>query len=138
VGIACRQIPGGGDVDFAEITGVDHGAQFGMPLIWRQSLAVALGVGGQGYLGILHPPASGLSLVFASSSEWSWGTMAAVMLVDVVVVVMSMVILNLSAKKQYPLWWFGLGWASTGGTVGRARRTVQLARRRASGMLRRG
>ena len=121
--MACREIPGGEEFD-------------SVPLIWGQSLAVALGVSGQAYIGIVHPPASGLSLVFASSSDWSWTTMAAVLLVDVIVVVMSVVILNLSEKQQYPLWWFGLGWSSTRGTAGRVRRTMQLARRHANDMLR--
>eukprot|EP01083_Nonionella_stella_P104550 299817_1 len=31
---------------------------------------------------------------------------------------MSMVFLNLSDKQQYPLFWVGLGWEGSGGTMG--------------------
>lgn len=123
VGLACRQIPDGGYDDFME------GSGYGLPLIWRQALAVALGVAGQAKLGILHPPATGLSMTFASKAQYSWATIASVMLTDAVVVVMSMVMLNLEAKKQYPLYWLGLGWEGTGGTIGFVRSKARSVRR---------
>ena len=87
VGLACRPLPGA--------------------RLWRQALAVALGVSGQAFLGIIHPPATGLSLAFASNPEWTWTTFVAVCAGDVVVVVISVMYLNLSKTKQFPLYWLG-------------------------------
>mmetsp|Transcript_16960 Transcript_16960/g.40601 ORF Transcript_16960/g.40601 Transcript_16960/m.40601 type:complete len:574 (-) Transcript_16960:97-1818(-) len=123
VGLACRHIPDGGYNHFME------GSDYGMPLIWKQALAVALGIAGQAYIGILHPPATGLSMTFTSKPEYSWSTIASVMMTDCVVVVLSMLILNLSKKKQYPLYWLGLGWEGGGGSAGFMRSKM---RRRAS------
>lgn len=114
VGIACRQIPTGGFVDFQEWDS-DVG---GMPLIWVQALAVALGVSGQAFLGILHPPATGMSMAFAAKPQWTWGTMLSVMIADATLVTISMMYLNLSERKQWPLYWLGLGWEGGGGTIG--------------------
>merc|ERR1711957_516030 len=100
VGMACKQIPHGGFGDFMEWGRAGPDATFGMPLIWIQAPAVALGVSGQTKLGILHPPATSLSFAFAT--EFGWSTIAPIMLVDVVVIIISVLILNLSEKKQYP------------------------------------
>ena len=129
VGIACQQIPTGGFGDFMEWSGASPDAESGMPLIWVQALAVALGVSGQAYIGIIHPPATGLSLTFASKPQWTWSTMASVMLADCIVVAISMMILNLSEKKQYPLYWLGFGWEGSGGTIGYVRGSARRARR---------
>jgi len=102
VGLAIRQIP----------TGTTDS------LLWKQALAVSIGVSGQAKLGVLHPPATGLSYAFVSSNKYSWGTIASVYLADAVVVALSMLILNLSKKKQYPLYWLGFGWEDTGGSIG--------------------
>mmetsp|Transcript_3076 Transcript_3076/g.4661 ORF Transcript_3076/g.4661 Transcript_3076/m.4661 type:complete len:570 (+) Transcript_3076:101-1810(+) len=108
VGLALRQIP-------LELNSVSYG----IPLIWKQALSVAIGVAGQAKLGILHPPATGLSYAFVTPSKladgsysyaYSWGTIASVYLVDAAVVALSVLILNLSEAKQYPLFWFGLEW----------------------------
>lgn len=127
VGLACRQIPSGGLVGFMDW---DDGSGQGLPLIWRQSLAVALGIAGQAYIGILHPPATGLSMTFASKPQYSWATMASVMVTDAVVVVISMMFINISEKKQYPLYWLGLGWEYSGGTIGKIQRTAARSVRR--------
>eukprot|EP00585_Thalassiosira_rotula_P019144 CAMPEP_0196219010 /NCGR_PEP_ID=MMETSP0912-20130531/37887_1 /TAXON_ID=49265 /ORGANISM="Thalassiosira rotula, Strain GSO102" /LENGTH=74 /DNA_ID=CAMNT_0041496833 /DNA_START=131 /DNA_END=355 /DNA_ORIENTATION=+ len=58
--------------------------------------------------------------------------MAAVLLADCIVVVLSMMIINLSEKKQYPLFWVGLGWEGSGGTLGMARYVARSARRTVS------
>lgn len=113
VGMACRQIPS--------------------PQIWKQALAVALGVSGQGFLGILHPPATGLSLAFVSDPMWTWTTLVAVCLADCVIVVISVLYLNLSERKQFPLYWLGLSWGKEGGgstSVNSARRTVTKGAKR--------
>mmetsp|Transcript_17932 Transcript_17932/g.39092 ORF Transcript_17932/g.39092 Transcript_17932/m.39092 type:complete len:587 (+) Transcript_17932:75-1835(+) len=130
VGLACRQIPTGGYGDFEEWDGATN--PHGLPMIWVQALAVGLGVSGQAFLGIIHPPATGMALTFASNPLWSWGTMAAVLLADCIVVVLSMMIINLSEKKQYPLFWVGLGWEGSGGTLGMARYVARSARRTVS------
>mmetsp|Transcript_4142 Transcript_4142/g.7341 ORF Transcript_4142/g.7341 Transcript_4142/m.7341 type:complete len:581 (+) Transcript_4142:47-1789(+) len=130
VGLACRQIPTGGFGDFEEWDGATN--PHGLPMIWVQALAVGLGVSGQAFLGIMHPPATGMALTFASNPLWSWGTMAAVLLVDCIVVVLSMMIINLSEKKQYPLFWLGLGWEGSGGTLGMVRYVARSARRSVS------
>lgn len=113
VGLACRQIP----------------TNWGLSLLWVQALAVALGISGQAFIGILHPPATGLSMVFASDSQWTWSTIASVMMADSVVVVVSMLFLNLSEKEQYPMYWLGLG---SGGTMGYVRSKSRSLRRSVS------
>jgi len=111
VGLALRQIPtSSGLEDFMEW----GNASYGLPQIWKEALAVAFGVAGQAKLGILHPPATGLSYTFVSSDVYSWGTILTVYLADVIVVAMSMIILNLSEAKQYPLFWLGLEWGDAG------------------------
>lgn len=114
VGLALRQIPptptGFVTQDFMEW----NTDSYGLPLIWKQALAVAIGVAGQAKLGILHPPATGLSYAFVSSNKYSWGTISSVYLADAVIVALSVLILNLSEAKQYPLFWFGLEWGDSG------------------------
>jgi len=115
VGLALRQIPTGPeDFPTRDFMEWDYSASYGLPLIWKQALAVAFGVAGQAKLGILHPPATGLSYTFVSSDKYSWGTILTVYLADVIVVAMSMIILNLSEAKQYPLYWLGLEWGDAG------------------------
>ena len=70
VGMLLELIPTGEFTDFLEWREVGGG--FGMPLIWKQALSVAVGVSGQAFLGILHPPATGLSLAFVTHPKWSW------------------------------------------------------------------
>mmetsp|Transcript_31480 Transcript_31480/g.59989 ORF Transcript_31480/g.59989 Transcript_31480/m.59989 type:complete len:153 (-) Transcript_31480:523-981(-) len=115
VGLACREIPTTGD--------------YGLPLMWVQALAVALGISGQAYIGNLHPPATGLSMIFASGPKWTWSTIVAVMLADTVVVIISMLYINLSERGQYPMYWVGLGWAGGGGTKGVVKSKVRSLRR---------
>jgi len=111
VGLALRQIPSGAQtLDFMQW----NADSFGLPLIWKQALAVAIGVAGQAKLGILHPPATGLSYAFVSSDKYSWGTISSVYLADALVVALSVLILNLSEAKQYPLFWLGLEWGDSG------------------------
>jgi len=110
VGLVLRRIPTGSQQDFMAW----DSASFGLPLIWKESLAVAIGVAGQAKLGILHPPAAGLSYMFVSKEELSWATISTLYLLDVIVVALSVLILNLSEAKQYPLFWFGFEWENTG------------------------
>jgi len=130
VGLLCREIPTGGFGDFEEWGQVSPDERSGMPLIWVQALAVALGVSGQAYIGIIHPPATGLSMTFASKPQFTWSTMASVMVTDCIVVGIAMMYLNLSQKKQYPLYWLGLGWEGSGGSFGAIRGVTRSARRK--------
>eukprot|EP00804_Cyclotella_cryptica_P003377 CCRYP_012860-RA/>CCRYP_012860-RA protein AED:0.13 eAED:0.13 QI:202/1/1/1/0/0/2/151/525 len=72
VGLTFQQIPTGGFGDFMEWSNATSDARNGIPLMWKQAMAVGLGVSGQAYMGILHPPATGLSLAFATYEKWSW------------------------------------------------------------------
>ena len=109
VGLACRPIPGA--------------------LPWKQALAVALGISGQAFIGVIHPPATSLSLAFASDPQWTFTTLTAVCAADVVVVIISMVYLNLSETKQFPLYWLG---SDVKAPVVRGARKIVAARRVAS------
>lgn len=113
VGIALRQIPTT-DVGFMQW----DSNSYGLPLIWKQALAVGLGISGQAKIGILHPPATGLSFGFVTRPTYTWQTILSIMVTDVVVVILSMTILNMEEKKQYPLYWLGFGWEGTGGSAG--------------------
>ncbi len=116
MGLALRQIPTGPQ-DFPTPDFMSwSSSSFGLPLIWKGALAVAFGVAGQAKLGILHPPATSLSLAFVQSDTYSWGTILTVWLADLVVVTMSVLILNLSEAKQYPLYWLGIEWGRFGWT----------------------
>jgi hypothetical protein len=70
VGMAINLIPTGNVIDFVEWKLIS--SDYGMPLIWKEALVVSIGVSGQAYLGILHPPATGLSFSFATHDKWSW------------------------------------------------------------------
>ena len=105
VGLALRQIPSGMDTE--DFIGWNSDS-YGLPLIWKQALAVAFGVAGQAKIGILHPPATSLSYAFVTTKSYSWGTISSVYLADVVVVVLALLILNLSESKQYPIYWLGI------------------------------
>ena len=124
VALAIRQIPSN-EAEFMDWST----ASYGLPLIWKQALSVGLGIAGQAYIGILHPPATGLSNTFVVKDKFGWGTMASVMITDCVVVTISMMILNLEEKKQWPLYWLGLGWEGSGGTIRKVKAQGRSVRR---------
>ncbi|KAL9180346.1 hypothetical protein ACHAXT_008316 [Thalassiosira profunda] len=128
VGLACREIPSYYN-DFMDWSGAPPDAERGLPKIWVLALACALGVSGQAKLGILHPPATGLSMTFTSKPQWTWTTFVSVMLADGLLTVMAMLLVNLSEKKQWPLYWLGFSWEGSGGTMGIARKTARSVRR---------
>ena len=147
IGILLQFVPTGNFVDFPSWGDTDVSG-FGMPIIWKEALAVAIGVSGQAYLGILHPPATALSIAFATNERWSWvriivvlnhcvlyllthfffrqGTMVAVLVTDVVLIILSVLMINLSEQGQYPLWWMGFSWNSEHVTNVVTKRTVSL------------
>ena len=109
VGLAFQSIPSNDIRDFSEFAATDPGERSGMvlPYIWKQALSVAVGVSGMSYLGCLHPPAASLSYAFATNPKWKITNLPLIFLGDVIMIVMSVVMLNLFEKKQYPLFWFG-------------------------------
>lgn len=133
MGMAVKQIPDGGFEHFSEWSSAGPDATYGLPLIWKQSLAVAIGVSGQAFIGILHPPATGLSFAFATHDKWSWGTMVSVFLADLIMVVFAMMYINVSEKKQFPLYWLGLGWSNSEGSIGEINRRAKMLRTRMTG-----
>ena len=76
---------------------------------------LSLKVSGQAYLGIIHPPATGLSFSFANNSNWQASNIVLILLGDIIMILMGVVILNLSKYKQYPMFWFGVSWKHSGG-----------------------
>ncbi|KAL9188001.1 hypothetical protein ACHAXT_006379 [Thalassiosira profunda] len=112
-GLAIKQIPSGASdlttfFDLAESTSGER-AGFVLPEAWKGALAVAFGISGQAFLGIVHPPASGLSYAFATRS-WQASNILVVLLADAIVIAMGVVLLNLDLTKQYPMFWFGRSW----------------------------
>ncbi|KAL3798852.1 hypothetical protein HJC23_004640 [Cyclotella cryptica] len=102
VGYAIQQIP---THKFADVWESDK-----VPLFWKQSLSVALGVAGQAYFGFIHPPATGLSFSFASPKMFGMKDLAMILLGDLVLISSAVFILNWDETKQYPLFWFGSSW----------------------------
>ena len=81
VGMICRHIP-----SYCSFGLTDYWPPL---VLWKQAFAVALSISGQAYLGILHPPSTGLSITFVSNPQYSWGTIASVMISDMVLVVLA-------------------------------------------------
>lgn len=111
VGLAFQQIPTyDGIWTFSDFAAAKGGPRAGLPLFWKESFAVGTGVAIQGFLGIMHPPATGLAFSFASSSRYQLSNLVIVILADVMLVIIATGFLNLQAKKQYPMFWFGFSW----------------------------
>lgn len=73
-------------------------------------MSTAIGISGQAYFGILHPPASSMAYTFATNEKWKIRNILPVILGDLIMITMSVVILNLGEKQQYPMFWFGMSW----------------------------
>ena len=52
--------------------------------------------------------------------------MVAVLVTDVVLIILSVLMINLSEQGQYPLWWMGFSWNSEHVTNVVTKRTVSL------------
>jgi len=110
VGLAFQQIPSTPAMDnFSDFAKLPPG-QRGMPLFWKESFAVGVGVSLQAWLGVMHPPATGLAFSFANTNRYQLSNLAVVMLADVMLIVLATVLLNLRKNKQYPIFWFGMNW----------------------------
>ncbi|KAK1737536.1 HPP family transmembrane protein [Skeletonema marinoi] len=110
VGLAFQQIPSTPAMDnFSDFAKLPPG-QRGMPLFWKESFAVGVGVSLQAWLGVMHPPATGLAFSFANTDRYQLSNLVVVMLADVMLIVLATVLLNLQKNKQYPIFWFGMNW----------------------------
>jgi len=81
VGLAFQQIPSTPNMssfgDFAQLAPSERS---GLPLFWRESLAVGVGVAAQAWLGVMHPPATGLAFSFAQSDRYQISNLVVVLL----------------------------------------------------------
>jgi len=73
----------------------------------RISLATATAIAGMVKLGVAHPPA-GASVLIISSGGYGWNILPPVLLSNLIAIVMSTLVNNLSEKRQYPTY-FHLG-----------------------------
>jgi len=73
----------------------------------RISLATATAIAGMMKLGVAHPPA-GASVLIISSGGHGWNILPPVLLSNLIAIVMSTLVNNLSEKRQYPTY-FHLG-----------------------------
>ncbi len=78
-----------------------------LPLYARQGLATAIAVAAMVKLGITHPPAGASALLF-SSGDYGWMNVGFMLVGNIMAVIASTIINNMSDKRQYPIYW-GLG-----------------------------
>jgi len=80
-----------------------------IPLPWtteaRISLTTALAIGVMSKLGCSHPPAGAATLLFASNEALGWSQMWILLLANVVTIILSTILNNLSSARQYPTSW---------------------------------
>mmetsp|Transcript_34298 Transcript_34298/g.71412 ORF Transcript_34298/g.71412 Transcript_34298/m.71412 type:complete len:254 (-) Transcript_34298:464-1225(-) len=74
----------------------------------RVSFTTALAIGLMAKFGWTHPPAGAATLLFASNPALGWSHLGVLLLANVVTLVLSSIINNLSPTRQYPIFW-GLG-----------------------------
>lgn len=67
----------------------------------RISLSTATAITAKVLLGIAHPPAGATALI-VSSGEFSWKILQSIILSNLIAIVLSTLINNLSGKRQYP------------------------------------
>lgn len=111
VGLAFQQIPTTpGIFHFSDFAKMEPGERAGLPLFWKESFAVGVGVAAQAWLGVIHPPATGLAFSYAQSDRYSLSNLVVVILADFILIALATLLLNLQKNKQYPLFWLGLTW----------------------------
>jgi hypothetical protein len=74
-------------------------------------------VASQAWLGVMHPPATGLAFSFASGTQYQLSNLVIVILADLILVTLATAFLNLQEKKQYPMFWLGFSWDNPTGRV---------------------
>ena len=111
VGLAFQQIPTTPTMlSFSDFAKLGPGERVGIPLFWKESLAVGVGVAAQAWLGVMHPPATGLAFSFAQSDRYQLSNLVVVIIADLMLIALATLLLNLQEKKQYPMFWIGFGW----------------------------
>ena len=89
-------IAGSIGLGFTEITVLPH---------WvRQGLGTSVAVTAMAKLGVVHPPAGALAIIYASG-EYHWGHLGLSLLANISAIVVAIVVNNLNLKRQYPQYW---------------------------------
>jgi len=70
----------------------------------RVSLGTSVAVTVMAKLGVLHPPAGSIAVLYASG-EYHWGHLALSMLANLIAIGVSILVNNLNLKRQYPQYW---------------------------------
>ncbi len=118
VGLAFQQIPTTPEMfHFSDFAKMEPGERAGLPLFWKESFAVGVGVAAQAWLGVIHPPATGLAFSYAQSDRYQLSILVVVILADFILIALATGLLNLQKKKQYPLFWLGLTWKYPSGKM---------------------
>ena len=118
VGLAFQQIPTtSGMFHFSDFANMEPGERAGLPLFWKESFTVGVGVAAQAWLGVIHPPATGLAFSYAQSDRYQLSNLVVVILVDFILIALATGLLNLQKNKQYPLFWLGMTWKYPSGKM---------------------
>jgi hypothetical protein len=82
VGLAFQQIPSTPNMSksFGDFAQLAPDQRRGLPLFWKESFAVGVGVAAQAWLGVMHPPATGLAFSFAQSNRFQLSNLVVVIL----------------------------------------------------------
>lgn len=79
-----------------------------LPISVRIALATSSSIAMMAFLGIMHPPAGAIALVFAMGSH-HWGHLLLTLCGCVIAVVVAVIVNNLNSRSQYPQYWHFLG-----------------------------
>jgi CBS-domain-containing membrane protein len=71
---------------------------------FRQSLATSLSIAAMVKLGVTHPPAGSVALLFATG-QYGWGNLLFIMIGNVIAILAATFINNLSDSRQFPSYW---------------------------------
>ncbi|CAB9503947.1 CBS domain containing membrane protein [Seminavis robusta] len=79
-------------------------AQLKLAPWFQQSLACALAIGAMAKVGVVNPPAAANAYIFASGT-WGFGNMLSTLIANLIAILCSVFINNLSDNRQYPTSW---------------------------------
>jgi CBS-domain-containing membrane protein len=74
---------------------------------FRQSLSTSLSIAAMVELGVTHPPAGSVALLFATG-QYGWGNLLFIMVGNVIAILAATFINNLSDSRQFPSFWIGM------------------------------
>jgi CBS-domain-containing membrane protein len=78
-------------------------------LEWRAALSTALAVSAMVYLGITHPPAGASAFLFALNPQsWKALHLGVLLMANIVAIGIAIVVNNISDRRQYPTFYYGL------------------------------